>query len=193
MCVYGYAINKKNTKQNGSQAVLSESRRHNKESGASYESTAPAAPATETLLPKRDFFDRGAEAEVSSMVRLRFVALRAPIFFLLVSITSSSSSSFLLGLYAAASGGRVLRLLRVAGRVCSFSAGTSCSSVVVGASSKVPSAEAFSSGTSSAKRLCRLAWCSSSSSSSSSLRSLRSLSLFLRVRPAGRLSGTAPS
>jgi len=54
-------------------------------SGVSYESIAPA-PATETLLPKRFFFDLGALAEFSSIVRLRFIALRVPLrlfFFLL--------------------------------------------------------------------------------------------------------------
>ena len=120
-----------------------------------YGSTTPA-PATETLLPKRDFFGRGAEADASSMVRLRFVALRVPPFLLLVSTTSSSFSfSFLLGLYAAASGWSDLRLLRVVGRplgVCSFSSCASRSSVA-GVPSNVLSADAFSRRTSSEIRL----------------------------------------
>jgi hypothetical protein len=82
----------------------------------SYESIAPA-PATETLLPKRFFFDLGALAEFSSVVRLRFIALRVLLRLVFVSSSSSSLGSSSPGLYAAVSylGAFRLRLRGAAG------------------------------------------------------------------------------
>jgi hypothetical protein len=100
-----------NIKKNTDTQIATRPNTNESVSSASYESIGPA-PATEMLLPNRFLLDLGALVEISSAVRLRFVALRVLLRFVFVSSTSSSSlTSSSLGLYAAVSKLRVLRLL----------------------------------------------------------------------------------
>ena len=112
MMMYAGVFNSKITKNNRySTQIASRPNTNESISDVSYESIAPA-PATETLLPKRFFFDLGALTEFSSIVRLRFIALRVLLRLVFVSSSSSSSlGSSSLGLYAAASYLGAFRLL----------------------------------------------------------------------------------